>query len=45
LTTRNREKQTFLELNIFEYAKLIKDKKEFYFSKKIPLDRRRNDDF
>jgi len=45
LTTRDREKQTFLELNIYEYWKLIKDKREFYFSKKIPLDRKKNDDF
>lgn len=45
LTTRDREKQTFLELNIFEYSKLLKNKKEFYFSKKIPLDRKKNDDF
>lgn len=43
--TRDRERQTFLELNMFEFAKMIKEKKESYFAQKFPLDKEKNEKF
>ena len=45
LTSRDREKQSNLEFNMFEFAKMIKEKKENYFAQKFPLDKEKNEKF
>ena len=45
LTSRVREQQSNLELNMFEFAKMIKEKKESYFAQKFPLDKEKNEKF
>lgn len=45
LVSRDRDKQSELELCLFVFAKEIKDKKEKFFKKKFPLEREKNKKF